>query len=136
MDFVFLTSIPHVPFLFGYGTTQIGDYYEKSAYTETYTVIMSREPENITTRKAYTLPAEIERRKDYLYTTEDYDEVYDLAYHINYLYFPNGGYLSFSYDEAYENPEYCLLEPNKERRVTDYHGDEYYITLTTEKHTN
>ena len=79
----------------------------------------------------------------YLYTTnvyEDYyfqehggEDVYALAYHINKLYFPNGGYLTFDYDAVYDNPEYSTVYPNKETKVIDYHDNEYYITLTNLK---
>lgn len=138
-----LLSIPYLPKLFGYETTQIGDFYEADFYTETYTVIMSREPEWVYGRKEYTLPAEIERWEDYMYTTdidEDYygnqyggRDISSLNYHISYLYFPNGGYLSFEYDRAYDDPELTIVIPNKETKVTDYKGNEYYITLTKEK---
>ena len=139
----FVLSIPRIPVLFGHQTTQIGDFYEAKEYTEKYYVIMSREPENVHNRKQYTLPATIERRKDYSYTTEvseDYyfqehggDDVYVLNYHITHLYFPNGGYLVFDYDEALEDSELTDIELNKETEVIDYHGDYYYITLTNKK---
>lgn len=97
---------------------------------------MSRDPETEPNRNAYTLPAEIERREDYVGAVKvgngEYEDIETLSYHINYLYFPNGGYLSFDYYEAYENPEYCIVILNKERKVTDYKGNEYYITLTDE----
>lgn len=138
-----LLSLPHIPVLCGYETTQIGDFYEAREYTEKYYVVMSREPESVQNRKKYTLPAEIERRTDYLYTTEVYEDyyfqehggndIYRLAYHINYLYFPNGGYLTFVYDEVYENPEYSTVLLNQETKVTDYYDNDYYITLTSEK---
>ena len=120
-----LLSVPYIPILFKCETTQIGDFYEAEDYTEYYYVLMSREPENKIGRKVYTLPAEIERR---------YDENEERhCYHINYLYFPNGGYLSFDYDFAYEEPNCSTVQKDKETEVTDYHGDVYYITLTTEK---
>lgn len=129
---LFLFSIPYIPIIFGHQTTQIGDFYESNEYIEKYFVLMSREPETVNDRKCYTLPAEIERREDFLYSFEA-DEVYTLNYHINYLYFPNGGYLSFNYDESYEYPEYTAIYLNKETKVTDYKGDSYYITLTKQK---
>lgn len=135
--FFLLLSIPHIPVLFGYETTQIGDFYEAKEYTEKYYVIMSRQPKEKENRKAYKLPAEIERVFDYSYTTdvdEDYysqehggQDVYVLNYHINHLYFSNGGYLSF------DEPSYSMLQVEKESEVMDYHGDTYYITLTKEK---
>jgi hypothetical protein len=121
MTLYMLLSTPYTPVLFGYKTTQIGDFYEAKSYTEKYYVIMSREPEHKSNRKAYTLPALIER--DLEHATE-YDE-----YHINYLYFPNGGYLTFDTCE----PEHNGIYPNEEVSVYDYHGDEYYITLTKQK---
>lgn len=130
----FLFSLPHIPFLFDYETTNIGGFYEGSQYKEKYIVLMSREPQSVVNRKIYTLPAEIERRSDHSGVIEvgngEYEELEALNYHINYLYFPNGGYLSFDYDEAYESPEYCVVILNKERKVTDYKGNEYYVTLT------
>ncbi len=140
----FLLSIPHIPVLCNYETTDIGSYYEATEYTAKYYVIMSREPETNPNRKAYTLPAEIKRKlheeketfrssTSYLdgETSEQYVSV--PYYHINYLYFPNGGYLTFTYDEASENPDYTDIILNEETMVTDYHGDEYYITLTNKK---
>lgn len=140
----FVLCIPHIPVVCGYETTNIGDFYEAGEYTAKYYVIMSREPNSETNRKAYTLPAEIERRSDEHVETyktatnyldgETYEqEVSVLNYHINYLYFPNGGYLVFNYDEAYENPEYSILLLDAETKVTDYYGDDYYITLTSKK---
>ena len=140
----FLLCIPHIPVLCNYETTDIGSYYEATEYTAKYYVIMSREPETNPNRKAYTLPAEIERRLDegaetfhsstYYLDGETYEQdVSTPSYHINYLYFPNGGYLTFTYDEAYEEPDRTDLLLNEETMVADYHGDEYYITLTNKK---
>ena len=129
----FVLSLPYIPKLFGYSTTQIGHLYEAKEYTEKYYVIFSREPEKVSSRKEYKLPAEIERRYDYVYTDENGNDYESLGYHINYLYFPNGGFLSFDYDYAYEEPSCSKLQVKQERKVTDYHGDEYYISLTKEK---
>lgn len=136
--FFLLLSIPHIPVLFGYRTTQIGDFYESKEYTEKYYVIMSRQPKENKGRKIYTLPAEIERSLDYSYTTdvyEDYysqvhggEDVYVLNYHINHLYFPNGGYLYF--DESTNS----ILQVGQETEVIDYHDNTYYVTLTNEKY--
>lgn len=133
---MFVLSIPYIPILCGYETKQIGDFYEAREYTQKYYVKMSRNPNGTFGRKQYTLPAEIERRLDYDYTVDEYEDyyfqthggydVYKLAYHINQLYFPNGGYLSFDFDSA-------KLQVDKEVEVEDYHGDTYYITLTKEK---
>ena len=113
-----LLSIPQMPVLFGYETTQIGDFYEAKEYTEEYYVIMSRQPKEIENRKAYTLPANIQRGLD----------VYELNYHITRLNFPNGGYLKFDYDSSFS-----ILQVEQETEVMDYHDDIYYITLTKEK---
>ena len=129
----FVLSIPHIPVLYGYETTQIGDFYEAREYKEKYFVVMSRKPEDIEDRKQYTLPAEIERRLTYEGSDDNGNDFYSLNYHINYLYFPNGGYLSFDYDYAYEEAGRTSVKVNKETEVVDYHGDEYYITLTKEK---
>jgi hypothetical protein len=129
---VLLLSIPHVPQLFGYKTTQIGDFYEALKYTEEYYVIYSKEPQSNPNRKQYVLPARIERRLDYTDTTENGYDKHDLNYHINYLYFSNGGYLSFDYDIAYDTNR-SLVILGQETEVEDYHGDTYYITLTDEK---
>ena len=121
-----LLSIPHMPVLCGYETTQIGDFYEAKEYTEKYYVLMSRQPQEKENRKSYTLPAEIERSLDYSHENDGYD-VYTLNYHINHLYFPNGGYLVF------DEPNYSIVQVEQETEVTDYHGDTYYITLKREK---
>ena len=129
----FTLSIPHIPVLFKYETTQIDDFYEAREYTENYYVIYSKKPQSNTDRKQYMLPAQIERRYDYLGTTDDGYDMLDLNYHINYLYFSNGGYLSFDYDGAYEDPSYSTVILGQEVAVIDSHGDTYYVTLTDEK---
>lgn len=128
-----MLSLPHIPVLFGYETTQIGDFYEAREYTEEYYVIFSRKPQSDTSRKQYMLPALIERRLDYIDMTEDGHDICDLNYHINYLYFSNGGHLSFDYDGAYEDAERSAVILGQETKVEDYHGDTYYVTLTDEK---
>ena len=131
-------SLPHLPRIFGYTTTQIGDYYEKAEYTENYVVFMSREPQKNENRKVYTLTAKISRSEDYMsseisnnyITCEQHEtDITMLCYHIEKLYFNNGGYLNF--DEV--DSEYTILEPNKEYSVEDNKGDTYYITLTKQK---
>jgi hypothetical protein len=129
----FILSLPRAPILLGYESTQIGDFYEAREYTEEYYVIFSRKPQSNTNRKQYMLPAQIERRLDYSGTTESGYDKHDLNYHINYLYFSNGGYLSFDYDRAYEEPSYTSVVVGQEAKVYDYKGDTYYITLTDEK---
>lgn len=119
-----ILAIPYTPKAFGYKTTDIGDFYEADTYTEKYYVIMSRDSEDVENRKEYTLPAKIERR---------YNVYNELRYYINRLYFPNGGYLVFDYDEALEDSERTDIELNKETEVIDYHDDCYYITLTDKK---
>ena len=131
--FYLMLSLPHIPVMFGYETTQIGDFYEAREYTEEYYVIFSRKPQGDTSRKQYMLPALIERRLDYIDTTEDGQDICDLIYHINYLYFSNGGYLSFDYDGAYDDAERSAVILGQETKVEDYHGNIYYITLTDEK---
>ena len=122
----FLLSIPHIPVLCGYETTQIGDFYEAKEYKEKYYVIISRQSKEHNNRKVYTLPAEVVRSLDFSHATET-DDVYTLNYHINYLYFPNGGYLYF------DEPTYSIIQIGQESEVIDYHDDSYYITLTKNK---
>ena len=129
----------HIPFVLGIGTTQIGDYYELTEYTEYYYVQMSRNPETDANRKVYTLPAEICRSEDfegYTEIKEDFygntyggRETYKTNYHINYLYFNNGGYLCFSDND----PERNAVVLNKEIKIQDYHDETFYITLTANK---
>ena len=109
---VFAISSPYIPKLLGYGTTQIGDYYEKDEYTENYVVFMSREPQKNENRKVYTLTAKI-------------NSIYG-CYYIQKLYFNNEGYLNFDEVDS-------ILEPNEEYSVEDNKGDTYYITLTKQK---
>ena len=133
-----LLSIPQMPVLFGYETTQIGDFYEAKEYTEEYYVIMSRQPKEVKNRKVYMLPAKITRMMDYSYTTdvhEDYysnehggQDVYALTYHITRLNFANGGYLKFNCDSSDS-----IVQVREETEVIDSHDDIYYITLTKEK---
>lgn len=112
----FALSILYIPKLFGYKTMQIGDFYEAEEYKAKYYVIMSRDPDGSAVRKEYKLPAEIERRTDYLY-------------HINYIFFSNGGYLNFTD----RDDEDTTLSPDKETRCIDNKNEYYYITLTKEK---
>ena len=132
----FALSLPHWPPLFGYETTQIGDIYEKEEYIENYLVIMSRQPNTVQNRKKYTLPAQIQRTKDetgyqekinYITGEREERDICALVYHINYLYFNNGGYLYFMEEE--DN----IIIPNIEVDLEDFHGDTYYITLTEDK---
>ena len=134
---VLLLSIPQMPVLFGYETTQIGDFYEAKEYTEKYYVLMSRQPQEKENRKVYTLPADIERSLEYYYTEDVYEDyylqehggydVYSQGYYIRKLHFPNGGYLTF------DNMDDSLILVGIETEVIDYHEDTYYITLTSEK---
>lgn len=134
----FILFLPQVPTYCGYGTTQIGDFYEKKEYTEDYIVIMSRKPETELGRKEYTLPATIVRSEDYASTNSRTDwlsgerserEIYGYFYHIDKLYFPNGGYLTFD-----EEDNIVLLD--EEVELEDYHDDTYYITLTDQIYDN
>lgn len=128
-----LLCIPHLPRVFGYGTTQIGSFYEYREYTENYVVTMSRHPKSKSNRKVYTLPATISRMEDYVgsVTHRDHDggeyekDIYELAYFLDYIYFDNGEYLYFS-ESAEETP----LVVGEEVELKDYHGDTYYVKLT------
>ena len=108
-----IISIPYMVILSGYGTEEIGDFFEKDNYTAKYYVEMSRKPEEETVRKVYTLPAEIMR--------------IDGKYYINQLFFNNGGYLFFGTDSNLDNSPLTLYE---EICIDDYHDDTYFITLT------
>jgi hypothetical protein len=102
----------HLPKVLGFGTTQIGSFYESHEYKEYYYVEMSREPESVYNRKEYVLPAQIWHMSG--------------GYYIQYLYFNNGGSLNFEDEE-----ESLIL--NKEVRLSDEEHDTYYITLTDRK---
>lgn len=130
----FLASLPYIPYLCGYKTTQIGDFYESREYKEKYYVVMSRKPKTVEGRKQYFLSAEIERCYDQIGTTREYEnaygqqygghDIYELNYHINYIFFSNNGYLCF---------ENQIININDETRVTDSKGNTYYVTLTRKK---
>ena len=134
-----LLSIPYIPVVCGYETTTIGDFYEAVEYKEKYYVIISKEPNTISGRTEYTLPALIERHLEYSYTTDEYEDYYGQTYGgrdiylptycISRLYFKNGGYLTF--DSSF--PERITVIPNLETQVTDTKGNLYYVTLTTNK---
>lgn len=102
----------YLPKVMGFGTTQIGSFYELPEYKEHYYVEMSREPKTVNDRKEYVLPAEIWHMSG--------------GYYIQYLYFNNGGSLNFEDEE-----ESLIL--NKEVRLSDEEHDTYYITLTDRK---
>ena len=120
----FAIGLFYTPKLFGFGSTQINNFFEADEYRETYYVYMSREPETASKRVVYRLPAKIERKE----SSERHDdqEFTHSYYYINELYFSNGGYLSFDSD-------YEPLQLGKEVSVLDSYGDFYYITLTSEK---
>ena len=127
--FIFLLSMPCLPKVCGYKTTQIGSFYEANEYTEKYYVFFSIEPKQ-NSREVYKLPALIERREDFLYTiSSDYNDrdVYEYNYHISKLYLSDNSTLQFDCDD-----KYSILSPNKEMKVYS-DGLYYYITLTEER---
>ena len=132
-----ILSVPHLPSVFSYEVEQIGHFYEPAEHKGNYVVYMSKEPQSKRNRQVYTLPAEIERIEDYdgsithrnNLTGEETDyEITSLNYHINYLWFRNGGYLYFMESDN------SVVIPDKEVKLKDSHDDTYYITLTKEKY--
>lgn len=114
--FSFLIVVPTFPYFFGYRTTQIGSQFAASEYTEMYYVILSDRPCNNLFREAHAVPAEIEKIKEYD------GPGYNSYYRVNYIY-------------PYAEKRICIsdlgdVSPNKERRVEDFDGNEYYVTLT------
>ncbi len=111
---IILTIIgaPSAWLFFGGGIEHPGALFEKSEYQGTYIVAMSRKPETENSRTVYYLPAHISKFSG-------------VFYHIDKLYFNNGGYLTFE--------EENIVFLDKEVKIYDYKGDRYYITLTTEK---
>ena len=138
LTIILIVSLPYIPKLFGHRSTQIGNFYEARTYTEKYIVYMSKAPKTNENRKVYTLSAHISRFEEEVgtdttthYITGERDErpVERLCYHINKLYFDNGGYIDFSYTDSY----LTILILNEEVEVTDNEGNIYYITLTAQK---
>lgn len=116
----FIISLPIIPFILGFGNSQIGSFYERDGYTEKYYVMYSKDSENSDFRKVYKLPAEIHCVKDAI-------PGFNYYYELNRLHFSNGGYASFNESDQNE------LRPENEVYVVDNKGYEYYITLTKEK---
>ena len=133
-----LLSLPHIPKVYGYYSTQIGDFYEGSDYTENYVIFMSREPEANKNRKVYILTAQISRFEEETgtdtsihYITGEHNEkpIKGLFYHIDKIYFSNGGYIDFTDVDS----RLRILNLDIETKICDNNGDSYYVTLTSQK---
>ena len=126
-----LVATPSALYYLGGGIECPGALFEKKEYEGNFIVTMSRNPKSTSERTVYYLPAHISKYCEvvdeythYTWYTGEREEEYieSSLYHINHLYFSNGGYSTFYEDN--------ILHLNEEARVTDYEGNTYYITLT------
>lgn len=123
------------PFVFSkFQNTNIGSFLEKESYREQYYVYIRS---NKKQSKSYRCKADI-CRGNYGYDsyTDEGEETFVVqgnSYFLEKVYWDNGGYLMFTDDDWIEFTSSARIYPGKETLVTDYHGNDYYITLTNEK---
>lgn len=111
--------------------TNIGGFLEKETYREQYYVYIRNDDKF---SKSYRVKADI-YKGSYGYETyaddgEDSSVVKGNGYFLDKIYWNNGGYLIFHNSDGFSG---ARLYPGQEAKVTDYHGFDYYVTLTTEK---
>lgn len=123
------------PFVFDkFQNTNIGSFLEKDSYEEQYYIYIRNSRKQ---SKSYRCKAKI-YKGDYGYPsyTDDGEETFVVqgnGYFLEKVYWNNGGYLTFVDDDLLETASSARIYPGKETSVTDYHDNEYYVTLTTEK---
>lgn len=122
------------PFVFNkIQNTNIGSFLEKDSYHEQYYVYIRKDDNKL---KSYRCKADIYKGKHgYSSYTDDGEETFIIkgsGYFLEKVYWANGGYLTFI-DDQLEAASSARIYPGKETSVIDYHGNEYYVTLTTEK---
>ena len=140
-ELILLTSILLLPFIFqNFQNTDIGSFLEQESYREKYYVYIR---EDNTRAKAYKVKADIAR--NYLKQGDNFsfgDESLSLTetgYYVERIYWGNGGFLTFieSFEDYASDTEDFFssqrIHPGNEVKVVDIKGDEYYVTLTTEK---
>ncbi len=120
------------PHVFGkFENTNIGSFLEKETYREQYYVYI-RDNDNLS--KSYRVKADIFKGPcGYETYTDDGEETFVVkgnGYFLEKIYWNNGGYLIFENSGDFSSTQ---LYPGQETKVTDYHNDDYYVTLTTEK---
>lgn len=123
------------PFVFRhFENTNIGSFLEKETYREQYYVYIRNNDQQ---SKSYRCKADIYRGcYGYPSYTDEGEETFVMqgnGYFLEKVYWNNGGYLTFTNNELPEIISSARIYPGKETLVTDYHDDEYYVTLTTEK---
>lgn len=55
------------------------------------------------------------------------------GYFLEKVYWDNGGYLTFIDNDIIENTSSVRIYPGEETSVKDCKGNDYYVTLTTER---
>lgn len=134
-EILLVLGITSSPFIFcHFENTNIGSFLEKESYREQYYVYIRS---NNKQSKSYRCKADI-YRGDYGYPayTDEGEETFIIkgnGYFLEKVYWDNGGYLTFTDDDFLEITSSARIYPGKETLITDCHGDEYYVTLTTEK---
>lgn len=134
-EIILVLGVLSSPFVFRhFENTSIGSFLEKESYSEQYYVYIRN---NNKQSKAYRCKADI-YKGDYGYPsyTDEGEETFIVqgnGYFLEKVYWGNGGYLTFIDDDWLETTSPARVYPGKEVLVTDYHDNEYYVTLTTEK---
>ena len=134
-EILFVLGVLFSPSVFcHFENTNIGSFLEKESYCEQYYVHIRN---NNKYSKSYRVKADI-YKGDYGYPsyTDEGEETFITqgnGYFLEKVYWDNGGYLTFTDDDWLETTSSARIYPGKETLVTDYHDDEYYVTLTTEK---
>lgn len=134
-EILFVLGILSSPFVFQhFENTNIGSFLEKESYREQYYVYVRS---NNKQSKSYRCKADIYRgRYGYPSYTDEGEETFVIqgeGYFLEKVYWNNGGYLTFTDDDWLEVTSSARIYPGKEVSVKDYHDNEYYVTLTTEK---
>lgn len=134
-EIILVLGILSSPFVFRhFENTNIGSFLEKETYKEQYYVYIRN---NNKQAKSYRCKADIYRGSyGYPSYTDEGEETFIIqgnGYFLGKVYWDNGGYLTFVDDDWLEDTSSTRIYPGKEVLVIDYHDNEYYVTLTTEK---
>ena len=133
-EIILVLGILFSPSVFShFENTNIGSFLEKESYSEQYYVYIRKDKKQ---SKTYRCRADI-CKGDYGYPsyTDEGEETFVIqgnGYFLKKVYWDNGGYLTFTDDDDWTKSS-AQVYPGKEVSVTDYHDNEYYVTLTTDK---
>lgn len=134
-EVIFVLGTIFSPFVFSnFENTNIGSLLEKDTYQEQYYVYIRRNNHS----KSYRVKADIFKGNyGYPSYTDEGEETFIIkgnGYFLEKIYWNNGGYLTFSdRNDCFDGASSARLYLGQEARVIDYHDNEYYVTLTSDK---